>query len=450
MKGGMAWRWVVVLAVVTVLVAFPSPRSSARSPAFPSASVSPYFTSGVTVAQTSSEYGAFNAALILWHNSTSLNQSNPHNFPANMTLPPTGSTFTATLSVSAGVNLAVIQVYQGATVLLNLTVVGQVTVNVVAGTTALSVKAEQLFQQTGAAVPLGTYTVWVNVTEAASLSTTGAAIWSQNPLNFTLPYSISAPFYYRLNSTMLFIPFPAGVSVNYTSLSVTNSTSIQGSYGGVYAYNATIAPGKSLTLTALFAPYPITSGPAVIISMSKPALEAGSTTTYSSTGNWSNPYNLPYEGIYVLTTGFKYTIDPGSVTLTQNSHPVGASTYAVGNNNTVVIVPGTLLIGKGQGVLFQLTFSSIAAPPQASLIGGGGYVLLPLAGFPLTVREVVLGGMVASAIALLWAVAAYAETWKRFVVHGLNDRVDPRLTRAAVDLSAITIALFALWLGMTV
>lgn len=420
--------------------------SPAGGAAIPAAAPSPAVTVGVQVTETSSEVASFASYETLWHNSTSVNASSVFTFPANMTLYPASSTFSATLTVSAGAYLSVLKVYQGSTVFLNSTVVGQVTASPTASTTPLSVKVLQLFQQSGAAVPLGTYHVWVNVSEAAYLSTSAYAVWSQAPLNFSLAYPWSAPYGYRLNQTTVFVPFPGGVSVNFTSATVANATTPQVTYAGVYAYNTSLAPGKSLTFTASFAPYPIASGPATLVSMSKPTLEPGSTTVYASTGNWSNSYNLPYEGIYVLTTGFAYTIDPGSVTLKENAVTMKAGQFTVGNNNTIIVIPGTLTVGKGQGVLFALTFSSLASPPAASLIGSGGHVLFALGTAGFTLNDLLYALMLLAAVYLTWGVAVYAEGFRKFVVHGVDDRVSRALNvvlaRSLVVMLASGVVLF--------
>ena len=184
-------------------------------------------------------------------------------------------------------------------------------------------------------------------------------------------------------------------------------------------------------LTVTFAPYPITSGPAALVTMSKPAISPASSNTYTSVGNWTNSANLPYQGIYVLSTGFSGTIDPGSVVLKYNSLTMKSSWYTVGNNNTIVIVPSTLLVGRGQGVLFQLSFSALGVPSQNSIIGAGGYTLFPIAGIAggFTVTHLLLVLMVAVALAFFGAVVEWSPGWGLHV-GSLRDPVSGRLSRA--------------------
>lgn len=419
----------LTLAATTLTSSAPSPAPATTIPAAEAVTPATSTTVGVQVTETSSEVASFTSYEPLWHNTTTTNASNAFTFPANMTLYPSTSSFTATLTVSAGAYLPVLKVSQGTSVLLNSTVTGQVSVTPTASTTPLTVKVLQLFQETGAAVATGTYHVWVNVTETGYLSFSTFVVWAQEPLNFTLVYKWSAPYDFALNQTAVFVPFPSGVSVNYTSVSVANATTPQTAYAGVYAYNTSLAADKSLTFTVVFAPYPIVSGPAVLVTMTKPKLEPGSTTVYTATGNWSNGFNLPYEGIYILSTGFAYTIDPSSVTLVENTITMLASHYTVGNNNTIVVVPGTLTVAKGGGVVFTLTFSSLAAPPEGSVIGTGGVALFPVGTASFTVSDLLLALMLGGALYLAWGVSRYAEGWNRFTAHTWTDRVAPPLRR---------------------
>lgn len=408
-------RWVVALLGIAVLVAAGAAlHAPERVHLAPSPGASHFRTfggiqPGVVASLSSTEGGRFPYDLPLWHNTSSTNTSLAHVYPVNMTLSPPNAPLTAVLTVNAGAYVPVVLAKQGTVTLLNATVQGQATVSPTASSTGLSVRILQLFTSSGGAVPLGTYGIWVNVTETATLANTTSIIWAQHVTTFNATYSFASPYGYWLNASTVFVPFPSGLSVNFTSVKVANATSVQTAYAGVYLTNGTLGPKKGLTFTLSFVPVPTTTGPAVILTLTSPRLVHGSSTLYTAFGNWTNSGPLPYAGIYVLgvPSTFAFAVDPASVHVRVGSvvflNAPGTYYYAFKGSNlssssfttqgqNVVLVPGTLTVPVGTTESFQANFSSMFAPPSESLFAN--HVLLAFGSVSVTFGTLVEGLMV--------------------------------------------------------
>lgn len=449
-----------VLALVVVLASvassLPAAPASASASANSPASVAPAsatssltpsaITLGVTATLSTSEAAFFPGYATLWHNTTTENQTVPLAFPVNATVNPAGSSISTTLSVSSGVYVPVIEVYQGSTVLINASILGQVTVSAVAGSTDLSVKVEQLFTQAGAAVATGTYHVWVNASESVSLTSTTGLVWVQHPDSFNVTDTVTSAYGYWTNSSQVFVPFPAGgVTVNFTSAKAANATSVSVAYAGVYATNASLASGRSLTLTFSFVPVPVQTG-AVLIPLTTPRLVAGTSASYAAFANWTNGGPLPYAGLYVLEipSAFAYTPDPATVvvavgsTVLNDTNPPYYHYQFKGKNlakdeyslegSDVVLIPLALTVGVGSLEGFQVNLTSLFAPPSQSLVAGA--VLLTYGAFALTWGQLLLAFM-----ALPVMVAAFAPSLRR---------TERGMRTLAVDLTVASAAILAL------
>lgn len=438
------------LATVGIAAMLLACQPSTASPQTPAARDTPAVTvnPGVVASLASTESAHFNALLPMWHNTSSTNATVPHAYPVNMTLFPAHAALSATLTVQGGTYLPYLYAYQGSAVLLNATVAGQVTVSPSASATPLDVEIKQLFTLSGGAVSVGTYHLWVNITETAQLANTTSEVWAQHAKSMNVTYSFASPYGYYLNSSTVFMPFPSGLTANFTSVRVANATSHQVAYAGVYATNATLAPGKGLTLTFNFTPEPIDSGPAVLITLTTPRLVHGTTATYTAFGNWTNSLALPYAGLYVLgvpTGSFNYTIDGPSVqvrtgTVALVTQPGSYGYFFEGGNlpsshfttqgSSIVVVPDALTVGVSVTESFEVNFTSLSVPPSASLVAGT--VLISGGGFSLTFGALLLGLM---AIPVLYAAVAPR-------VHRGDGA--GRVRAVAVDVLTAEIALFGL------
>lgn len=431
---GIAWACVALIVILAVAAEIHAgSMQSAGHAAIRSSVIQP----GVTASMSGSEGANFAAYVTYWQNSSRSNASNPHSYPVNMSLSPAASGISATISVSSGTNLAVVKVYQGAAVFLNATIYGQVTVTATAGTTPLSIKVENLFTQAGSQVGDGAYHLWVNVSESASLTASMALIWNQHPDSFNVSYGLSSPYGYWINSSTVFVPFPSGVPVNYTSVGVGNATTVQTAYAGVYATNASLQWTGTLNLTVSFVPLPITTGPAVLIPLTQPRLVPGTPSTYTAFANWTNGGALPYAGLYVLQvpSSFGYVVNPNSVQVRTGStvfvsnppyyyyqfqgRNLPSGSYATQGSN-VVIVPNGLTVGVTVKEGFQVNLSSLLAPPSQSLTAGAVLITFPN-GSAMTWGELI---EIFMAVPVLYAVAAkriYRESSSRKLAVTVRD-----------------------------
>lgn len=349
----------------------------------------PVVQPGVTVTQTSTAMQYLALSGKFWHNSSSSNASSYLPVPVNLTGYTSLSSFVLSVTVSTGAYIPQMVAQQGTRVLFNATVQPQFTIDPTAGTTQVTLSVYAYFTTGGLPPPTGAYTWWANVSESASLVDAQSASWQQQPTTYTIPDNVTAPYGYYLNSTQVVIPFPGGVQVNYSSAK-TSAGRFQVTYGSVFAYNDSLRPLKWWAFNATFKPLPATSGTAYV-TLSKARLVPGSSTEYTSFGNWTNNNPVPFLSLYALKLDFAYPVDPTSVTVRAGGVQLPQGSFSV-SPQYISIQPGSLLTGAQSTIAFQVNMSSLGAPSVLSLPPGAAWVTI--SGFSLSLTEILVTSMV--------------------------------------------------------
>ncbi|MFZ3356768.1 MAG: hypothetical protein WA549_08465, partial [Thermoplasmata archaeon] len=334
----------------------------------------------VTIQQTSTAMKTGAVLDPFYHNSSTSNQSPQVKVPVNLTGYTSIAGFTFLLTVSANSYVPQIVANQSTHTFFNSTLSAQAAFSPTPGNNKVVLTTFTLYTPAGLDPANGQYPVWDNYTQTIPFTDATPSGWSLSGATFSISDNATAAFGYYVNSTIIYFPFPVGIGVNYSSVSATNGKFFT-SQGGVLVYNNSIAPGKSFATTVTFQPVPITTGPAVFIQLTKARLIAGTFSSYTSFGNFTNNLGLPYFGLYVLEVSFSnYTLNPASVTILENGKAASKATYSV-NPASITILPNNLLIGVGQNVAIQANFTSLQVPPTASLTPTT--VLITLNGFPV-------------------------------------------------------------------
>jgi hypothetical protein len=169
---------------------------------------------------------------------------------------------------------------------------------------------------------------------------------------------------YTLNSTTVFVPFPAGVPISGASVGVTlagsNVTSVQVVAGGVYVVLPSLAASATLNVTATVSAS--TSG-WVSTKLGPVYLYSAATNQYRANATWFNRGSLPYGGGVVVTTNLSYPINPVGLNVSANGKWLKNGTFFL-QGPLVEVLPGVVNVSGGGPLILQLTFYLAGAPPN--------------------------------------------------------------------------------------
>jgi hypothetical protein len=386
---------VVLLVTSTLLGAYMAPPGPIAPPRENPAPVSGQAT-GASIQQTGTAVNFTGIASTLWKNSSTSNQSNTQSWLVNFTRYTSIGSFAATFTVSAGNLTPQVNVSEGSTTFVNGTEASQFVVGPTVGTTPLTSKVILLTNGSGGPVADAAYPIFTTVQQTISYSLTTLTAWTLSSTKYTVPYQITAPKRYYLNTTTIYIPFPTGLTVNYSSASVTGINTYQVSTNGIYVTNQSLLPGHIIFLNATFQPVPISTGPAILLDLGPAHLIVGTTNNYTEQTNYTNNLALPYVGLWVLrlNPSFAYTVNPTTLTVLAQNRTIANSSVAV-QSSLVIISPNVLLVGVASTVHFYVNFTSPTAPPALCVTTCTTSVIGLIGTFPVTVGEFLQGLMVA-------------------------------------------------------
>jgi hypothetical protein len=269
----------------------------------------------------------------------------------------------------------------GTSVLFNSTFTGQIVLFPLPS--AITIKTISLWTRAGATVPEGTYGVWYNGTGTAYETFGASPVWIFNGTAYSLTYRLSPPVGTNFNQTQVFVPFPANVSVNYTSLAEKingkNVSPIQATVSGVYIYPNGVAGGTSLNISIEFTPAPSTGGVVpVVVFGSYQSLVNG---TNSAKSYYYNGRAVAYEGQYVLQTRFPATISPQNLAIRFGTYLVPNTSYTIAGG-TITVLPFAYSTPANTNVTIYLLFVFAGNVPSLSI--GRSSTVFSIGSYPVS------------------------------------------------------------------
>lgn len=249
----------------------------------------------------------------------------------------------------------------------------------------VDVRAKAAFLPNGTTPSIGTYGLWFNWTETVRYENTSKPIWTLtngSKENLSVPVTIAngGPTW-AIQDVLFVVPYAVQAYPNITTLNV--STSAGYVYHGVYtnlttyttspgngflnAYLPYVAANRTLRISYLLVG--VTNG----VNIPIPILILGPATRlasgfYEASASWVNIYALPYAGTFYIDSNqsITFNIVPSSLNVTQNGHVIRNNTFALAGNQ-IVILAGSVTVGGGRPVLFDLKFQLYAVPAQVGL-----------------------------------------------------------------------------------
>ncbi len=257
---------------------------------------------------------------------------------------------------------------QGSTVVTNATVSLPFTLQPPAFAPALKMRVVETYSSQAALPGNGAYTITSLASQAIIFSLNTQFNWTQSASAFAGTYTLSAPTGYQLNSSQVFLPFPATANVNYSTVNVTvNGTSIhtfQVQTGGVYVNWAALGAGYNATIRVGFQSLPTITGVAPVLTASGYALL--NQTYFQLNVSWSNTLGNTYAGVFLIVANFSGQLNPATITVINGNRllPSGAS-YLTGN--TLTILPQVVTVPVAGTVSFYVDFQFYGAPPRYTI-----------------------------------------------------------------------------------
>ncbi|MDE1822113.1 MAG: hypothetical protein KGI98_14835 [Euryarchaeota archaeon] len=407
----MRWEFLLALALVlTVMVPLAHPSPVGLTPeANPLITYTSTATRSVeltqSVHQTAFHYGVTDT-------------------PANVTI-PFGLTGVTTYSILLtgqvpGTIYPQVNLTQSGAVVLNSTLYGQVALHPSA--LAVTARTVGLYTTTGTTPSETNYTVFFNATETVGFSGTATPVWAFNGTAYALNYTVGPFANYGLNNTLVYVPFPNGLVVNYTTVyGKVNGVAVdplQVAQGGVYVYVPGLAVGGSAKVSIGFTPEPTETPPVGSFSFSK--FHVNYNSTFTATAYWFNYRTVGYAGVYLLTLHVSSVIDPttvkvwlgntliknGSFTFTGSSITVLPLVYTTPpSTNESATVQFALVPGQGLSI----------APTRSTTLGTPGGLTVTLAQFLI----LVMGGTLALSFI---AYVGWGSTMTTPEEHGRGER----------------------------
>ncbi|MDE1821560.1 MAG: hypothetical protein KGI98_12035 [Euryarchaeota archaeon] len=254
---------------------------------------------------------------------------------------------------------------QGTKVIANSTVSLPFTVSPSVSAVPVKERVVETYSPTGTLPNIATYLITASAVQTIVFSANAQTNWTQNLSSFHVYYTLSAPKGYWLNQTQIYVPFPAGSTVNYTTVTVSlNGTAIrtfQVQTGGVYVNWASLGPGYNATIRVDFSNLPADTGRAPVLYSSKFAVL---NVSYNQLNvSWSNLLGNAYDGMFLIQANYSQVIDPASVSVEQGSRSLPTGDWFV-EGNTITILPGVVTVAVGGVVTFYATFFFLSQPAQ--------------------------------------------------------------------------------------
>jgi hypothetical protein len=415
-RGGRSVAWLLVLVLPILLLSFvgpapiaPASASSHLSTASGSYSPPEQIIGIGTSYQTQS--GTF------WQNGSVEYESGATPFVFNPNFAGLGSLTYASLTVEGSVGnylQPMLDVIQNGATLLNNTGTATFILYPPSDALPITTKIPEAFLPGGGIPSIGMYPANLTTEMIIEYQTSQPSGWSfYNNVNQE-SYQITAPAGVWLNSTVVYLPFPLPIQVNYTAANVTYEGSAypytQITSNGIYLNIPSVAPGTTQNFTAKYAPNPSQSGitPLIVIkNYTKNA--AGVSPGYTAIGAWINSYVQLYGGVYIITLDIPYTIDPTTVNISWNGQFIQPSQFIV-SGDVITILPLVVLTPLTDTAKFTIKFDLPGAPPSGSITRASS---IPLLGFTFTLADflwllIVIGGVI---LFLLW-VTPYRVKWR--------------------------------------
>ena len=305
--------------------------------------------------------------------------------PSNISDTPRTSSVSYTAIVSpsmTGGNTAMINVTQNPKTLANATVGIPFSISPAVSSTEIRVTVPAAFTSMGAVVGMGTYPVYVNVTLQVTYYIATPPVWTlKSGIEENLSYSLVVPSLYVLSSVTIFVPFPATVPANTSTLNVTangrNWSSYQLVVGGIYVYLPSVTATEPIAVR--FNVSAIQYGVIPQIPL-RPVYQLPS-GLWQGNASWVNIRQLPYSGIFLITTNLSYAISPVGLNISTNYGKFLPNGSFVLAGNTIEILPGAVRAVPGSVVVFRAIFALVGAPVSLSifdstpLVGGSSITL---------------------------------------------------------------------------
>lgn len=286
------------------------------------------------------------------------------------------SVYSSSLQITASMHngfVPMLNVSQGTVTLANATVPYWFPITPVVSVTPVVVKVPAAFTSVGNVPPDGfTYPVYYNFSQSTTYLSTSTPVWTfTNGSRENLSYTIVPPTGYIVNQTTVFVPFPVGAYANLTTFKVTktisavttNLSTYQWVQGGILA----LIPGTSVpvTLNVAYTVLGTATGTTPVLPIGPVYPVSGG--FFQTNASWVNDRALPYAGQYYITyDSSRYSIVPGSLTLTANLKPIVNSTYAL-TGSSIIVLAGSVTVAVGRPVVFQATFELAGLVPHATL-----------------------------------------------------------------------------------
>jgi hypothetical protein len=379
--------------------------SSTAQPAhigtFEKASTNPVASASITQTSTSQKK-VYNEQTWVRTSSSEVYGGSASSVTYTFDVSPYSTLYSATMSFLISVaqgEYARVVISQGALILLNTTSPG-FTVDPIVGSTAVTETISTVMYQNGTIPGTGNYPVYTNATSTIQFALFSTAAWSYSSVGFneSLTTYANTSFGYYLNSTALSIPFPSGVSANYSTLTVKANNSVvafQVSPTALFVLISNEAPNGWLTVRATFTPQASPAPPNPVVKMPAPTLSG---STYSEGVSWTDTTLLAYNGIYILELNGSSPLNTSSVTLKVNSVAYPSSSFVVSGSN-LTILPGHLTVFEGQVVTFTVAFKH--SPPGYNSVTDS-LVLFGSGAYAVTLGDLLL---VAVALLAIWIAA---------------------------------------------
>ncbi len=389
MRTGFAARALLAVAVSMLAAALVASGVPAAGSAHDHGQVSgvlsfrarPMAVQGATQAQlTATASQGFYRFQTFWQNNTGIygGSSTKATFPVNF------SAYADYTSVQGASQAFTPSAYQGYIPQLNVTQGGKVLANGTAplpftlainATSGQSVvdRAVELYTTQNALPASGrTYGIATNATQTIQYTYLSNVSWTYNESAYLTNYSITSPASYGLSNVQLFLPFPSGVTPDYTTSTLqyngVSQTAFQVVPSGFSFDPPDIAAGKTAYVAAQFQPEPNLGGAAPTVVLRSYA--AFNSSYELANGTWTNLGNLAYYGEYVLTANFPYAMLAPTMNLYADGGLLPRTSYAV-SGDVVTILPEVLKTPVGGTAFFDVYFQFAGAPPSLSLTKTG-------------------------------------------------------------------------------
>jgi hypothetical protein len=276
---------------------------------------------------------------------------------------------------------------QGASQLFNATLVSQLLLYPL--DTGASIKTVALWTSSGGTPSVASYRVYYNATQIVQYSYTAVPVWNFNGTTYAIAYKLTPPSNVSFNQTQVFIPFPANVSVNYTSLSGeingVRISPIQATSGGIYTYPLGVAAGATSMINLTFTPLPSTAGATPVLTFQN--ILAYPNGTYTSNASWFNGRASAYAGLYILQTRFQSPISPFGLQVRFGRTLLSNTSYTV-TGGTITVLPLAYTTPSTSNITVYLRFTFAGNAPSFAI--GQSFVVGYAGSVPITVLDVTL------------------------------------------------------------